>query len=106
MRLQRPQLPTPPDGNKFGSDLVFKVKQILTLVVEQVNGLTEGQVSAVTNATTAPPTTGTYQLGDVVRNSAPAVLGTAGARYVITGWTCVAAGTPGTWVQNRSLTGT
>jgi hypothetical protein len=105
MRLQRPQLPTPPDGNKFGADLVFKVKQILTNVIEQVNGLTEGQVSAVQNANTAPPTTGTYQKGDFIRNSAPAELGAAGSKYVITGWICAAAGTPGTWLQCRSLTG-
>jgi hypothetical protein len=105
MRLQRPQLPTPPDGNKFGADLVFKVKQILTNVIEQVNGLTEGQVSAVQNANTAPPTTGTYQKGDFIRNSAPAELGTAGSKYVITGWICTAAGMPGTWLQCRSLTG-
>jgi hypothetical protein len=99
-------MPSAPDGNKFGADLVFKVKQILTSVIDQVNGLTEGQVSAVQNANTAPPTTGTYQLGDVIRNSAPAVLGTAGSRYVITGWICTTAGTPGTWTPCRSLTGT
>lgn len=106
MRLQRPQLPTPDPKDKFSNDLVFKVKQILTNIIDQLNGISEGQVQPVTNATTAPPTTGTAQLGDFVRNSAPAVLGTAGSRYVVTGFLCVAAGAPGTWVQTRSLTGT
>jgi hypothetical protein len=106
MRLQRPQLPTPDPKDKFSNDLVFKVKQILTNIIDQLNGISEGQVQPVTNATTAPPTTGTAQLGDFVRNSAPTVLGTAGSRYVVTGFLCVAAGSPGTWVQTRSLTGT
>jgi hypothetical protein len=106
MRIQLPQLPTPDPKDKFGSDLVFKVKQILTNIIGQINGISEGQVQPVTNATTAPPTTGTAQLGDFVRNSAPVISGTAGSRYVVTGWLCVTAGTPGTWVPTRSLTGT
>lgn len=105
MRLQLPQLPSADGKDKFSADLVFKVKQILTLVIAQVNGISEGKVSAVQSATTAAPTTGTYQQGDFIRNSAPAELGTAGSKYVITGWTCTAAGTPGTWVACRSLTG-
>lgn len=39
---------------------------------------------------TAAPTTGTYAVGDMVFNSAPAAGG-------VPGWTCVSAGTPGTW---------
>lgn len=60
---------------------------------------------AVYNAATAAPTTGTWQQGDTVRNRTPTELGTAGSKYVVTGWTCIASGTPGTWVQNRTLTG-
>ncbi len=71
----------------------------------QVNNLTEGRISAVTNATTAAPTTGPNQQGDFVRNSAPAELGSASSKYVIFGWVCVASGTPGTFVQCRFLTG-
>lgn len=71
----------------------------------QVNNLTEGRVSAVTNATTAAPTTGPNKQGDFVRNSAPTELGSASSKYVIYGWLCVASGTPGTWVQCRFLTG-
>lgn len=105
MRLQRPQLPSPDQKDRFGNDLVFKIKQIFGNVIDQLNNLSEGQVSATTNANTAPPTTGTYQQSDFIRNSAVTELGTAGSKYVITGWICTAAGTPGTWRQCRSLTG-
>lgn len=105
MRIQKPQLPAAPGNDKFGADLVFKVKQIFGNVIDQLNNLSEGQVSAATNASSGAPTAGTYQRGDFVRNSAPSELGSAGSKYVITGWLCTVAGTPGTWVACRSLTG-
>jgi len=71
----------------------------------QVNNLTEGRITAVTNATTAAPTTGPHAQGDFVRNSTPVELGSASSKYVIFGWVCVASGTPGTWQQCRFLTG-
>lgn len=71
----------------------------------QVNQLTEGVVSAVHSASTAAPTTGSYAQGDFVRNSAPSELGTAGAKYVVLGWICSVAGTPGTFLPCRALTG-
>ncbi len=71
----------------------------------QVNGLSEGAISARYQAATAAPTTGTWMQGDFVTNSTPTELGTTPNKYVILGWVCVAAGTPGTWVQSRSLTG-
>ena len=45
---------------------------------------------------TAAPTTGEHELGDYVRNSAPAV-------GQPKGWTCTVAGTPGTWVSTGNL---
>lgn len=39
---------------------------------------------------TSIPTTGTWAVGDIMWNSAPAASGTMG-------WVCVTAGTPGTW---------
>lgn len=74
-------------------------------VAQQVNAISEGRIAGFYNATTAAPTTGTYARGDFIPNSAPSELGTAGSKYVIEGWKCVAAGTPGTWVQKRFLTG-
>ena len=74
-------------------------------IAQQVNGLSEGKISAKYQAATAAPTTGTYMQGDYVTNSAPSELGAATAKYVIMGWVCVTAGTPGTWVESRTLTG-
>ena len=52
--------------------------------------LTIGGLNWITGAGTAPPTSGTYTLGQWYLNTAP----TAGG---IAFWVCVAAGTPGTW---------
>lgn len=70
-----------------------------------VNLMTDGRVAGVNNAVTSIPTTGTYAVGDFVRNSTPSELGSAGSKYVIFGWLCVVAGSPGTLVQCRFLTG-
>lgn len=70
-----------------------------------INALAEGRMAAAYNALTAPPTGGTWALGDFVKNSAPSELGTSPNKYIIDGWRCVAGGTPGTWVQCRYLTG-
>lgn len=69
----------------------------------QLNSLSEGYVQAATNAATAAPTTGTYQKGDFIRHSAPAVTGTPG--QIVIGYVCTAAGTPGTWKEVRVLVG-
>lgn len=71
----------------------------------QVNALSEGKLTAHYNAYTAAPTTGTYNQGDFIRNSAPSELGAVSSKYVIFGWICTVAGTPGTWVECRFLTG-
>ncbi len=79
--------------------------QVLRNVATQVNQLSEGRIAARYTAQTSVPTTGTYQQGDFVTNSAPTELGTTPNKYVIEGWLCVASGTPGTFVQKRFLTG-
>jgi hypothetical protein len=89
-----------------GGDIPGLVKRLYDLnrdTANQVNALSEGAIRAATNASSAPPITGVYTPGDFVRNSAPAELGTAGAKYVLAGWICVAA--PLTFVQQRFLTG-
>lgn len=48
------------------------------------------QVAKFAYYSSAPPVTGTYLLGDIVYNTAPASAG-----YI--GWVCTVAGTPGTW---------
>lgn len=74
-------------------------------IAVQVNGLSEGRASALYQSAQSAPTTGTWALGDFVNNSNPSELGTASSKYVIVGWQCLVAGTPGTWVQRRAPTG-
>jgi len=71
----------------------------------KVNALASGRISARDETATAAPTTGTWQQGDEVMNSAPTELGASPNKYVIRGWKCLVSGTPGTWVQMRFLTG-
>ncbi|WP_183977948.1 hypothetical protein [Runella defluvii] len=54
---------------------------------------------------TAAPTTGSWPRGWIRYNATPVEAGTAGAKYVIEGWQCITAGSPGTWLQKRYLTG-
>ena len=72
---------------------------------QQVNALSEGRIAANYTAATAVPTTGTYQRGDKVWNSAPVEAGAASSRYVVIGWICTVGGTPGTFHEMRVLTG-
>ena len=60
---------------------------------------------AAYNSATAAPTGNTWAKGDIVRNSAPAEAGVALSKYVIVGWICTVSGTPGTWLEMRTLTG-
>jgi len=62
------------------------------------------RLAAYNNAASVP-TGGTWAVGDKVWNSAPAEAGIAGSKYVLIGWICTVAGTPGTWLQMRTLTG-
>lgn len=79
-------------------------------LAQQVNQLSEGRAVASYAAVAAMPTSGTYYTGDFVQNSAPAILGTPGSRYVIEGWKRITNGSThvaGTdWVEKRFLTGT
>jgi lysophospholipase L1-like esterase len=64
------------------------------------------QAKRVEYGTAAPTGTMTkWRVGDQVVNTAPTELGSAASKYVITGWICTVAGAPGTWLQQRTLTG-
>lgn len=92
--------------NNLTSDYnVATLHKIFNQIQQQVNGISENKISAKTNSGTAAPTTGTFAQGDFIPNSAPSEAGTAGSKYVITGWICSVSGTPGTWLACRSLTG-
>ena len=83
------------------------VQALLRDIEQQVNALSEGRITASYNAFTATPT-GTaqaYMQGDYVKNSAPTEKGSSGSKYVVKGWLCVGSGSPGTWVEDRGLTG-
>lgn len=54
---------------------------------------------------TSAPTSGTWSQGDKCKNTAPSELGGAGNKYLVLGWCCTVSGSPGTWLQIRSLTG-
>lgn len=81
--------------------------EIMRLLEKAVNDLSEGRIYQAYNAATAAPTGDTvaYQVGDFVRNISPTELGSAGSKYLIFGWICVASGAPGTWREMRFLTG-
>lgn len=68
---------------------------------QQVNAVSEGRISGAYNAVPSVPTTGDYQQGDFVRNSAPTELGTAGSKFVVFGWVMTDTG----FVPCRFLTG-
>lgn len=100
-----PRLPVVPQGDAYSVNLSRRLYELFRAITNQLNGISEGSIVAVTNAATSAPTTGTYYQGDFIKNSAPSELGSAGSKYVVDGWTCVVAGSPGTWVQKRFLTG-
>lgn len=79
--------------------------RLLRDITNQLNAITEGNAHAHHASLTAAPTTGTWNIGDEVKNSAPTEAGVASSKYVITGWICTASGTPGTWLEKRALTG-
>jgi hypothetical protein len=81
--------------------------EMVRQVEDAVNRLSEGRIYQNYNAASAAPsgTTVAYQIGDKVWNTIPTELGGAGSMYIITGWICIAAGSPGTWREMRILTG-
>ena len=100
MRLDtRPRFPADPKL------MERKLTDLFVATNTQVNQLTEGVASSVHNSGTAAPTAGMFSVGDFVKNSAPSELGSVGSRYVVLGFICTGAGTPGTFLQCRALTG-
>lgn len=99
-RISRPIL-----TSKTVPELSVALGRWANLLVDQLNKLSEGRLAARHNAITAAPTTGSYAVGDFVSNSTPSELGAASSKYVIIGWICVTAGSPGTFLECRCLTG-
>ena len=74
--------------------LVRRLTDLLTAMARQLNGVSEGGISAIHNAQPSYPTSGAWAQGDFIRNSAP--VDDAGS--TIFGWLCVEAGEPGVWL--------
>lgn len=98
-----------------GQDVAFadttQLQQILNKIGAQLDSLTAGQLSAVWNAASAPPTAVgkpittnptskvlgiTYGVGDFIVNNNPTVITVNGHGWVLRGWLCVKAGNTGT----------
>jgi len=82
-----------------------RLTELLRDIAYQVNALSRGSFGALEGAATAAPTTGTWAQGDFIANSNRVEAGAPTEKYVLMGWVCVAGGTPGTWVESRTLTG-
>jgi hypothetical protein len=65
-----------------------------------VRNLYEGRLSAHASVAAAP-TAGPNAQGDIIRNSAPEKVTGGDFNYVLVGWICTVAGTPGTWEELR-----
>jgi hypothetical protein len=98
-----PLLPQNPDTD-YARQLNLRLKDIFRSFASRINGMADGQINSIDNATATVPATGMYAVGDFVRNSTPSELGTAGSKYIVFGWSCVTS-TPLAFVQCRFLTG-
>lgn len=93
------------EAERFMPRLLLALMDRLRDAGVKVNALAEGRISAREGTATTAPTGGDWTQGDYVTNSAPSELGSAGSKYVVLGWVCVASGAPGTWKECRTLTG-
>lgn len=88
------------------------ITSIVRAICNQVNGLSEGSISARYQATTAIPSGSavSYAVGDIVWDSNPTVISSVApgvaASYLRLGWCCTTAGSPGTLKEIRVLIGT
>ena len=85
-----------------------KFIEILSGVDTKVNALAEGRLQGRHYTGTETPSSSAIlaAVGDIVWNSNTTVQGTVTAQYILTGWVCTTAGTPGVWRDMRVLTGT
>lgn len=79
--------------------------EVFRAAEDQVNRLAEGRLTARHNAMTAAPTTGQWARGDIVWNSEPSELGSAGTKYLILGWMNVSTTDTADFKDMRVLTG-
>lgn len=99
---ENPQLPSNTES-EYDKRLYQSLYQVLKAIAVKVNQIASGTFAGRDNQSTAAPTTGSYAQGDEVLNSNPTELGVVGAKYVIRGWVCTVSGTPGTWLDRKSV---
>ena len=93
-----------PYSNATERKYIEQLNEDLRTLYGQISSLSRGSVSGH-DARESAPVGGTWQQGDFVRKFSPTEQGTSGSKYIVTGWSCVASGSPGTWVECRVLTG-
>jgi hypothetical protein len=84
--------------------------RIVRVLCNQVNTLSEGRISARYQAQASVPASVAADVGDIVWNNNPTVVGSVApgiaASYVNLGWVCtVESPTNATWQEMRVLTG-
>ena len=84
-----------------------EITEYMVKVEHQVNSLSESQLAASYGALTASPVGPIMATGDIVPKRVRSEEGTAGAKYVITGWMAKSDGSASasTILELRSLTG-
>lgn len=84
-------------------------REMMRAIEDSINRLSEGRAYQISNAASSAPSASgdndAYSVGDFVKNNDPQELGTAGSKYVVLGFLCLADGTPGVWRDVRVLTG-
>lgn len=97
-----PQTNAPPESPE--GRLLFRLERELQSLKSANKGVYENRLAAH-NSAIAAPTGNTWAKGDIVLNSNPAEAGAGGSKYVTWAFICVSGGTPGTWLEMRTLTG-
>lgn len=101
--VPKPTLPLTPQ-TQYDAALLRRLTEVLLTHHNALNSAYE-LLSRIASSSSAVPTSGTWAVGDFVWNTAPTELGLSGSKYIVIGWLCTTAGTPGTWSENRVLTG-
>lgn len=82
-----------------------RFRDLMRRIQEAFNAHAEGRLAGRHFNATTIPTTGTFSQGDIIWKSNLTEAGAPGSKYVVIGWCCTVAGTPGTLLEMRVLTG-
>lgn len=89
--------------------LVRKLTDLFRQYGQEINNLGGGAIASSFPARSAVPSSGTWDVGNFVPNSAPVEGGSGGSKYVVIGWVRLTSGSNNVlntdWVACRCLTG-